>query len=55
MNDLIIEGLDEQDFILLLSLLNENLVFKASEFEKHSNAQQVITKINDIVEYLKSN
>lgn len=52
MNEILVEGLEETDFRFLLTLLKENTTFTCGEKDKFVQAQAVLNKIKDIVDYL---
>lgn len=55
MNEILVEGLEEADFRFLLTLLKDNTTFTCSEKDKFVRAQAILSKIQDIVDYLDSN
>ncbi len=55
MSELLVEGLEEEDFRILLCVLKENTSFKTTEYEKFLQLQKAIGKLEDIVSYLDNN
>tara|TARA_R110002020_G_scaffold95882_5_gene229759 strand:- start:116 stop:280 length:165 start_codon:yes stop_codon:yes gene_type:complete len=53
MEEVIVEGLDYEDFITIKHLLTNNTVFKQSEIELLSNSSIVLEKIEKIIQVFK--
>ena len=50
MEELIVEGLDYEDFIALKKILEQNTVFTSQEPENYANGLTLLEKIKKIVE-----
>ena len=50
MEEIIVEGLDYEDFQALLKILNNNTIFKSSEKELFANNIVLINKVEKILE-----
>ena len=50
MNEVIVEGLDYEDFVTLKSILSNNTVFSAQERNLYENNHILIAKVEKILE-----
>ena len=50
MEELIVEGLDYEDFVAFKKILEQNTVFTSQEPESYANALALLEKVKKIVE-----
>jgi hypothetical protein len=50
MEELIVEGLDYEDFVVLKKVLEHNTTFTTDEREDYANTLTLIEKVNKIIE-----
>ena len=50
MEELIVEGLDYEDFVVLKKVLDHNTTFTTDEREDYANTLTLIEKVNKIIE-----
>ena len=50
MEELIVEGLNYEDFVVLKKVLERNATFTAEEREDYANTLTIIEKVNKIIE-----
>ena len=50
MEELIVEGLDYEDFVVLIKVLEHNTTFTTDEREDYANTLTLIEKVNKIIE-----